>query len=176
MCEKSSATDGLPPITRASSPPSGRARRRLSRIMLFRSQESSRASSRLWSCVLDIIISVLCHHKRDGVCDSARWEICSKVTKEKRLNSRFTIWTLLQPRRPGPIVLAERGQGSMVDWTLEEVLCICGRLVDTRFWHCPRCGAGLECRLHLRSPFLGTSETASTTAKCLSAAGLGSVH
>jgi hypothetical protein len=64
----------------------------------------------------------------------------------------------------------------MVDWTLEEVLCICGRLVDTRFWHCPRCGAGLECRLHLRSPFLGTSETASTTAKCLSAAGLGSVH
>src|ERR1700687_3209696 len=72
MCVKSSATDGLPPITRASSPPSGRARSRLSRIVLFRSQESSRASSRLWSCVLDIITSVRCHHKRDGVCDSAR--------------------------------------------------------------------------------------------------------
>src|SRR6266849_11055927 len=74
MCVKSSATDGLPSITRASSPPSGRARSRLSRIMLFRSQESSRASSRLWSCVLDIITSVRCHHKRDGVCDSATYK------------------------------------------------------------------------------------------------------
>src|SRR6267378_3596062 len=70
MCVKSSPTHGLPPITRASSPPSGRARSRFSRIVLFRSQESSRASSRLWSCVLDIVTSVRCHHKRDGVCDS----------------------------------------------------------------------------------------------------------
>src|SRR6266704_3042737 len=53
---KSSATDGLPPITRASSPPSGRARSRLSRIVLFRSQESSRASSRPSSRVLDIML------------------------------------------------------------------------------------------------------------------------
>src|SRR5258708_34738726 len=74
MCLKSSATDGVHPITRASSPPSGRARSRLSRIMLLRSQESSRASSRLWSRVLDIITSVRCHHKRDGVCDSATYK------------------------------------------------------------------------------------------------------
>src|ERR1700694_4999775 len=74
MCVKSSATDGLPRITRASNPASGRARSRLSRIVLFRSQESSRASSRLWSCVLDIIISIRCHHKRDGVCDSATYK------------------------------------------------------------------------------------------------------
>src|SRR5258708_11755750 len=42
--------------------------------MLLRSQESSRASSRLWSRVLDIITSVRCHHKRDGVCDSATYK------------------------------------------------------------------------------------------------------
>src|SRR2546428_11036328 len=49
MCVNSSATDGLLSIALASSPPSGRARSRLSRMMLFRSQESSRASSRRWS-------------------------------------------------------------------------------------------------------------------------------
>jgi len=41
-----SATDGLLSIALASSPPSGRARSRLSRMALLRSQESSRASSR----------------------------------------------------------------------------------------------------------------------------------
>src|SRR5436190_18834753 len=58
MCVNSSATDGLPSITLASSPPSGRARSRLSRMELFRSQESSRASNRLWSRLLDITTSV----------------------------------------------------------------------------------------------------------------------
>src|SRR6267378_872129 len=70
MCVKSSATDGLPSITRASSPPSGRARSRLTRMALFRSQESSRASSRLWSCVADIMTSVRFQDKCNGVYDN----------------------------------------------------------------------------------------------------------
>src|SRR6266516_2237691 len=51
MCVNSAAMDGLPSIACASSPPSGRARSRLSRIVLFRSQESSSASTRRWSDV-----------------------------------------------------------------------------------------------------------------------------
>jgi hypothetical protein len=54
MCVNNCAMEGLPSIALASSPPSGRARRRLSRIVLSRSQESSRASSRRWSGVSDI--------------------------------------------------------------------------------------------------------------------------
>src|SRR5919204_1041163 len=45
MCVKSSAMDGLSFIVLACSPPSGRARRRLIRMVLLRSHESSRASS-----------------------------------------------------------------------------------------------------------------------------------
>src|SRR5215469_495319 len=42
------ATDGLPSMTLASRPPLGTARSRLTRIVLFRSQDSTRASSRSW--------------------------------------------------------------------------------------------------------------------------------
>src|SRR4051794_10240596 len=58
-----SATDGLPSIARASRPPFGTARSRFTRIVLFRSHESSKASSSvsgtLPSCVVDINASVL---------------------------------------------------------------------------------------------------------------------
>src|SRR6267142_448821 len=57
MCVNISAMDGLPSIALASSPPSGRARSRLSRMVLFRSQESSKVSSRLWSCATDVMTS-----------------------------------------------------------------------------------------------------------------------
>src|SRR5439155_3586059 len=45
MCVNSSAIDGLCSVARISSAPSGSALSRLSRMVLFRSQESSRASS-----------------------------------------------------------------------------------------------------------------------------------
>jgi hypothetical protein len=45
---------GLPSVALASSPPSGRARSRLRRIVLLRSQESSKASRRGWSSEFDI--------------------------------------------------------------------------------------------------------------------------
>src|SRR5580693_1661653 len=48
MCVNSCAMDG-PSIALVSNAPSGRALSRLTRMVLFRSQESSRASSRLWS-------------------------------------------------------------------------------------------------------------------------------
>src|SRR5579859_617470 len=54
MCVNISATDGLPAIALASIPPSGRARRRFTKMVLFRSQESSRASSKGWSGKSDI--------------------------------------------------------------------------------------------------------------------------
>src|ERR1700688_664577 len=44
MCVNSSATDGLPSIALTASPPSGTARSKLTRMALFRSQESSSAS------------------------------------------------------------------------------------------------------------------------------------
>src|SRR5205085_1680018 len=44
-----SPTDGLPSIALISSPLSGRIRSKLSRMVLLRSQESRRDSSRLWS-------------------------------------------------------------------------------------------------------------------------------
>src|SRR5271154_1861594 len=46
MWENSSATDGLPSISRMFDAFSGRIRSRLTRMVLFRSQESSRALSR----------------------------------------------------------------------------------------------------------------------------------
>src|SRR3954453_13337859 len=46
MCENICPTDGLLSIALASSPPSGRALSRLTRMSLLRSQESSNTSSR----------------------------------------------------------------------------------------------------------------------------------
>src|SRR5258708_1859607 len=57
--------DGLPSTALASSPPSGRARSRLTRMVLFRSQESSRASSRRWS-VASVISNVYHESDRGG--------------------------------------------------------------------------------------------------------------
>src|SRR4029077_18504754 len=54
MCINISATDGLLSIALASSPPPGRARSRFTRMVLLRSHESSRASSRRWSGASDI--------------------------------------------------------------------------------------------------------------------------
>src|SRR5580704_465622 len=48
MCVNISVTDGLLSITRASRPRFGRARSRLTRMVLLRSQESRRASSKRW--------------------------------------------------------------------------------------------------------------------------------
>ncbi len=48
MCVNSSAIDGLLSIALTSSPPCGRVRSKLSRMVLFRSQESSRTSRRSW--------------------------------------------------------------------------------------------------------------------------------
>src|SRR6059036_308706 len=63
MCVNNSAMDGLPAIALASSPRSGRARSRLSMMVLFRSQESSRGSSRRWSRASDIFISPSSYHR-----------------------------------------------------------------------------------------------------------------
>jgi hypothetical protein len=54
MCVNIFAMDGLPSIALASSPAFGKARSRLTRMVLFRSQESSRVSSRRWSVASDI--------------------------------------------------------------------------------------------------------------------------
>src|SRR3974390_2789222 len=58
MCVNIWATVGLSAVALASKPPSGTRRSRFTRIVLFRSQESSRLSSRLWSSVFDIVTSV----------------------------------------------------------------------------------------------------------------------
>src|SRR5271165_1431986 len=49
MCANISPTDGLSSIALASSPPSGTARSRLTRMVLFRSHESNRAARSVWS-------------------------------------------------------------------------------------------------------------------------------
>src|SRR5215470_18317481 len=55
MCENNCATDGLSGIAFTSSPPSGRARSRLTRIALLRSQELNSAPSRRCSGVSDML-------------------------------------------------------------------------------------------------------------------------
>src|SRR5579859_5306619 len=108
MCVNSSATDGLPAIALASSPPSGKAWSRLSRMVLFRSQESSRASSRLWSCV-DIIPSVRCHNKRDRVYDTVTYK------SEQAGGSGETFW----PGATHSAFFAEYGGFVLRPWRLK---------------------------------------------------------
>src|SRR6201996_1960246 len=75
MWRNISATDMLPDLpsltARASSPPSGTARSRFTRMVLFRSHESSSASSRFPSSVFDIATSVsraIVHGRRYTPC------------------------------------------------------------------------------------------------------------
>src|SRR5450631_3838861 len=62
----------------------------------------------------------------------------------------------------------------MIDWTLDEVICSLAKGFDTKYAHCPKCGAKLLRELYVYSHF--GQKQASCIANCLNDVGLGTVR